>query len=125
MLLSNPQDDYGVDPSTQTSLEAAALILSQGQTKDPAKAHHIAQGGNPFDMDALQRAHLRRMMGFDFSLNERYKKVIIMSNQSPLVSEEFDFSGVWDEESVELLVEHCLKLKEKYEAELEDDTAND
>ena len=118
-MLSN--QPLGEEPP-QTSLEAAALILSGGQTKDPAKAHHIANGGNPFDMDKLQRAHLRRMMGFDFSLNERYKKVIVSSTQSPLISEEFDFKGVWDEEAVDELVAACLRLKERYEAELEEET---
>lgn len=108
--------DFG-DQAPKTSLEAAALILSQGQTKDVEKANHIAAGGNPFDMDRLQQAHLRRMMGFDWSLTQNYKKVIVHSNESPFVSESFDFSGEWDEDDVKLLTEACLKLKEAWDEE--------
>lgn len=99
-----------------SSLEAAALYLSDGVTSDPNEAVHRVNGGNGLNIDELQKAHLRRMMGFDFNVKYDYKKLVVYSLESPLLSEEADFSGTWNEEDIDILVDTCLKLKEAWDA---------
>jgi hypothetical protein len=105
------------DPKKLTSLEAAALYLSGGATTDPEKAVHYDQG-QELQMDALQRAHLRRMMGFNFELKIRDKKLVVSSAQPPYVSTWCGYPGEMDEKTVDKLVEACLRLKTKYAREL-------
>lgn len=92
-----------------TSLEAAALYLSEGQTSDPDEAVHY--NNQAFSIDALQKAHLRRMMGFDFSVDIKDKKMIVFSKEAPFLTEESEYSGVMDEDAVDVLVETCAALK--------------
>lgn len=117
----NPQD---YDPSKLTSVEAAALYLSNGQTTDPVKASMMASG-QELDMDAMQRSHLRRMMGFDFRIKIQPNKIHVSSKQEPFVTtwmriKEGDVVNgmIANEETVDRLVDACLRLKLKYEKEL-------
>lgn len=96
-----------------TSLEAAALLVSGGKTKDYQEANHMAS--NPFDLDKLQQAHLRRMMGFDWGVDITYKKMRVYSKQAPFVESTADFSGLMDEDAVDILVETCLDVKMKWD----------
>lgn len=97
-----------------SSLEAAALILSNGATKDIEQAQYYDQGSE-LQLDSLQRAHLRRLMGFDFQLVMRDKKMVISSAEAPYVTTWCGYSGVMDEAAVDKLVNACLRLKKKYE----------
>lgn len=98
------------------SIEAAALYLSDGATKDPNKAALMAQGDN-FNMDALQRSHLQRMMGFEFELKLRPNKLHVSSKVEPYVSTWCRIVGddLADEAQIDKLVDACLRLKIKYE----------
>lgn len=112
-----------------TSIEAAALILSDGKTTDPTMAASISDG-NDLDMDALQRSHLRRMMGFDFRMKVAPNKIHVSSKQEPYVTtycklkegdvlETFNGFGLTNEDVIDRLVDACSRLKAKWE------TAND
>lgn len=52
---------------TMTSREAAALLVSGGITDDADKANLMA-AGQLLDPDKLERAHYRRMLGFDVDI---------------------------------------------------------
>lgn len=53
--------------TSMTSLQAAALISSQGATDDVELAELMAEG-RVLDPDLLTRAAFRRQLGFDFSI---------------------------------------------------------
>jgi hypothetical protein len=99
-----------------SSEEAAALLLSGGQTKNPREAEHIASGGDGLNLDELQRAHLRRLMGFDFSITVRNKKISVFSTVEPYVTSWCGYNGTMDERAIDKLIVTCLRLKKKYEA---------
>lgn len=101
-----------------SSVEAASLLISDGATKDPVLANHIQQGGKAFDMDELQRSHLRRMMGFDFdvSINEMESTIHVWSKQGPTVELAAKYyDGVLDDRAIDILVETCLMVKQLWE----------
>lgn len=106
-----------------TSIEAAALYLSGGATKDIEQAVYYDEG-NDLNLDALQRAHLRRMMGFDFEMKIRDKKIVVYSMVEPYVRTWCGYGGTLDEKSVDKLVDACLRLKLKYEAKLAEEAAD-
>lgn len=114
------------DKKGLTSLEAAALILSDGQTTDPNKAVSMSQGVD-LNMDGLQRAHLRRMMGFDFEMQQLPNVILVTSKEKPLVrsrckvlkGETDEYGNVISDDLINRLVEACLDLKLKYDAEKE------
>lgn len=105
-----------------TSIEAAALILSEGRTKDAKQAAEMSQGVD-LNMDGLQRAHLRRMMGFDFEMQQMPNVILVTSKQKPLVrvrckvleGEIDNYGNFISEALIDRLVEACLRLKNKYE----------
>jgi len=104
------------DPNDMTSIEAAALILSNGETTDPEQAQLIADG-KVFDLDKMKRAHLRRMMGFDFDLKFTHRKFYVRSKQPPFVTAQASYEGdPWEPEAIDKLVGACLTLKNRYEA---------
>lgn len=96
-----------------SSVDAASLLISDGATKDPSLANHIQQGGSPFNMDALQRSHLTRMMGFEFDIeiNEFENYVKVWSTEGPEVTCVSKYEGTFNEETVDLLVDTCLEVK--------------
>lgn len=102
-----------------TSIEAAALYLSNGATKDIEKAAHYDQGED-LNLDALQRAHMRRMMGFDFQLKIQKKKLVVYSTEGPFVRTWCGYNGTMDEKAVDKLVDACLRLKTKHEAKVKE-----
>lgn len=91
----------------KTSVEAAQEFLDTQWNEQ-----------NTLNLDALQRAHLRRMMGFDFEVKVRPNKYHISSRQEPYVTTWCKFTGVVDEAFVDRLVDACLRLKIKYEAQV-------
>jgi hypothetical protein len=115
-----------IDPSKLSSLEAAALYLSDGATKDPAKAAIIdANKKNELNMDALQRAHLRRMMGFNFRIKMQPNKIHVSSTQDPYVTTWCRITGddvingqITNEATLDRLVDACARLKGKYDKAL-------
>lgn len=98
-----------------TSVQAAALFLSGGQTDDPQEAEALTAGGALFNMDAMQRAHLRRMMGFDFEIRIAPNKLHVYSREAPLCSTWCRYEGIVDEKTVDGLVDACLRLKIKWD----------
>lgn len=108
-----------------TSVEAAALILSGGATKDAEEAQILASA-DAFDMDGLQRSHLRRMMGFDFRIKIRpdQHKILVSSKDGPKVrthakikdGEIDQYGNIINEDLIDRLVDACARLKAKWEA---------
>lgn len=113
MILNN---DQPVEKK-MSSVQAAALYLSDGATDDPHLANHIASGGSAFDMDAMQRAHLRRMMGvdFDIGINELESTFTVWTKDGSDVQLQAKYSGVIDEAAIDILVETCLMVKQLWE----------
>lgn len=107
-----------------SSLEAAALYLSDGETSDPAKAAHYADA-SVLDLDELQKAHLRRMMGFDWSVTMKDKRMTVFSTEYPYVSKTVKTSGVMNEKTVDKLVDTCLAVKLLFEEEKAKDEGKD
>lgn len=97
-----------------TSLEAAALYLSNGETNDPAKAAHYTDG-TILDMDELQRAHLRRMMGVDFGVSIKDRKMTVFTKEYPYVSKSIRIGKTITEKTIDKLVDLCLSVKLQYE----------
>lgn len=95
-----------------TSLEAAALMVSGGQTTDVEEANLIASG-QILGMDALQRAHLRRMMGFDFDIDVHHNRFVITDKQRRYKTSCF-YSDL-DDKAVKRLVRACLRLKKLHD----------
>lgn len=106
-----------------TSVEAAALWLSDGKTKDPEQAALIDQG-QEFDMDGLTRAALRRAMGFDFKVKQapNYFHVysdddLHVSARAKILPHEVDVYGnIINADATDRLAEACLRLKTKWDA---------
>lgn len=106
-----------------TSQEAAAMLISGGQTSDPHKAAMIAEGRD-LDMDGLQKAHLRRMMGVDFRIKIAPNKLHVSTKVQPYVTtwcrikegETDKYGHIIEEALMNRLVDACLRLKLKYEA---------
>jgi hypothetical protein len=99
-----------------TSVEAAALWLSDGATTDPELAQTY-DSADLFDMDKLQQAAIRRQLGFDFRVKYTHRKFYIQSTEYPFVATQADYDGNLDEAAIESLVKGCLRLKDKWEAE--------
>lgn len=104
-----------------TSLEAAALILSNGHTTDLKKAE--AMQGTELNMDGLQRSHLRRMMGFDFELQILPNVVLATSKEKPFVrtrckvlpGEKDEYGNIISEALIDRIVDTCARLKVEWD----------
>lgn len=103
---------------TMTSLEAAALISSNGATDDVETANMMANG-IILDPDALERAYYRRIFGFDFTIitDEEKHQVIVRD-------EEFNISVTCalvadTTEQAAKIAKACIKLKAKHAKYLE------
>jgi hypothetical protein len=109
-----------------TSVEAAALYLSNGRTKDPTLAGIIDENRqNELDMDGLQRAHLRRMMGFDFEIQIMSRAILVtakgkgklLRTRAKMYPGDIEAGQITNEAAVDRLVEACVRLKQKHAAE--------
>lgn len=118
-----PNAKYLEPKKGMTSLQAAAMYLSDGATDDAEGVNKDYQA-ETFNMDALQRAHLTKLMGFRFSVDVKYKKITVSSNDAPLLSKSAAFSGVMDQEAVNTVVELCGQLKEAWDKEKANDEKN-
>jgi hypothetical protein len=106
-----------------TSEEAGALIVSGGRTKDVEEAEIIAQG-QTLEIDALQRAHLRRAMGFDFKLKLAPNKIHLYSETGPHVSSHTklkegdldEYGNIVNPQVIDNIVNACLVLKQRWDA---------
>lgn len=113
----------GKKPIGMTSDQAAALFLSDGATDNVHKAQ-LMSSGNTLEIDALQRAHLRRMMGFDFKMKITPARILLLSEDGPRVSartrlDEGDldsYNNIINPAVIERIVAACIKLKEKWDA---------
>lgn len=122
-----------LNPNKMTSVEAAAMILSGGRTRDVELANHMANGFD-MDMDGLARAGLRRSMGFDFGLKIRpgVPYILVLSREKPYVHTKCklfegdldEYGSITNEETIKRLVAACVRLKEKREALIERDEKN-
>lgn len=114
-----------------TSEEGAALLLSEGKTKDPYLAAMmndptIPQLKSPEMLDAEQRDGLRKMMGFDFEVKVRPNKVHVFSLTGPRVTahakiKEGDvdkYGNITNPDLIDRMVAACVKLKERHDAAL-------
>lgn len=109
-----------------TSVEAAALLLSEGHTTDPEEAQIIAEG-KELNMDELMRAGLRRSMGFDFKIKVRARKILVMADDgshlrtnAKIKDGELDsYGNIVSKELIQRLVDACVELKEKWDAKQE------
>ena len=107
-----------------TSTDMAAWLISGGQTTDLPLANIYDSASNAtFNLDELSRAHLRRMMGFDFQVKIETDRLVISSTQPPYVTTrtkvlpgELDTDGsIISEALISRLVEACMRLKRKYD----------
>lgn len=114
-----------------TSVDAAALFLSDGRTTDPTLAAMIDEaeslpGLEKKDYEALERGELRDMMGFDFKIKiaPAKSKLLVSSKEGPKVrthakvkpGEVDDYGNIISEELIGRLVQACVRLKEKWDA---------
>jgi len=100
---------------TMTSVEAAALLISEGRTTDPEKAS-LLQDGKILDPDGLTRAHFRRAMGFDYSVlhDDKIGKWIIRDDELG-IQVMTPYSDDSDETNAERIAKACIKLKAKHD----------
>lgn len=116
-----------------TSVEAAAMILSGGRTRDVELATHMAEGFD-MDMDALARAGLRRSMGFDFGLKIRpgVPYILVLSKEKPYVHTKCklfegdldEYGSITNQATIDRLVAACVRLKAKREKLIDRDEQN-
>jgi hypothetical protein len=107
-----------------TSREAAALILSDGRTSDVAEAELLTSAPS-LELDGLQRAHLRRMMGFNFAVKVHGSRILVISKEGPHIitrcniksGEMDDYGNITSEKLIERLVNACVRLKIQWDAE--------
>lgn len=105
--------------TTMTSLEAAALILSEGKTTDVEQAELMSEG-KLLDPDALTRAHFRRMLGFDFSItvDEERHKIIARDDERG-----YKTSATWvkddDAGNSRRMAKAAMRLKKLHDDHLE------
>lgn len=111
-----------LDPTKMSSTEAAALFLSDGKTTDPNLAAMMDDPNlidietNPLKLDMKQRAELRRMMGFSFTIKETSKKIHVYSKEGPKLSTHCSLkNGLVDNSVIDDLVDACLRLKIKWD----------
>lgn len=105
-----------------SSTEAAALFISEGRTTNVQEAEAFASG-QAFDIDAMQRAHLRRMMGFDFKVKISGQKLLVIAKEGPKVRThakimpgDLDkYGNIVSEDLIGRLVEACVRLKVKWD----------
>lgn len=113
-----------------TSLQAAALYLSDGATDDPniAAITHVHGddeliGDKYLKLDLQQKASLVEMMGFDFKIMITPRKIHVSNNGKPhfsayckLKPEDVDGRNMLTNvEAVNRLVDACLRLKIKHD----------
>jgi hypothetical protein len=103
-----------------TSVDAAALLLSEGRTKDPNEAAQIAEG-KELNLDGLHRAGLRRSMGFDFELQIMPNVILVTAKERPFArtrakiyeGETDKYGNIIAQELINRLVDACVRLKDK------------
>jgi len=117
-----PKKKLGVD-----SVEASALMLSEGYTKDPEEALAYDQEFND-QMDKEMRAKLRDAMGFDFKIKMQGNRMTITSKDKPRVrvhtfinpGDKDDYDNIVSEALIQRMVDACLRLKAKWDAKHEE-----
>lgn len=113
-MISNPKDP--INRPTMKSTEAAALILSEGQTTDVDKANLIASGQG-MDWDALARSGFAKTVGFEFSVLEDDKTSywIVRDDETGLtVRTPMSKTATYDEDA-QHIANAVIRLKGKHE----------
>ena len=108
-----------------TSTEAAALILSDGRTDNPVEAGILASG-QTLELEELERAALRRMMGFDFVIKIRDPRIMVISKEGPHLikkcvikpGEIDEYGNIISESLIKRLTQACVRLKLAWDAEV-------
>ncbi len=101
-------------------------ILTEGSTPAPDRKLTSVQAAQEyldteweksqlFDMDALTRSHLRRMMGFDFQIKQDERKLHVYAKEYPHTHTHCRYDGEINEKTIDKLVDACLRLKIKHE----------
>lgn len=104
-----------------TSVEAAALYLSNGQTRDPELAVQINDDvAHTFDIDALERAAIRRNVGFDFSVNIDTKRHRFLCTNDETGYKTTAYYQDMDEKAIKRLVRALGRLKKQHDDSLQD-----
>lgn len=111
-----------------TSLEAAAMYLSDGKTTDPSIAAVMASnapviGEDDIKLDRQQKAHLVEMMGFDFKIKITPTKIHVSNVGKPhfsaytrLTQGDLAPDGmIMNMDTVNRLVDACERLKIKHD----------
>jgi len=106
-----------------TSVEASALLVSEGRTKDPDEAEVVAAERH---LDMEDMAAVREMMGFDFKIKHSPTLLHLYSKERPRVSarakiipgEVDTYGNIVSQDLIERLVVACVQLKEKHDAAL-------
>ncbi len=103
---------------SMSSLEAAALILSQGATTDVEQAELMAEG-KILDPDALERAYYRRIFGFDMNveIDEKRHKAYVRDMDLGLLTTCTYTDD--DNANAKRLSKACIKLKAMHDAKVE------
>lgn len=112
-------------PKGLTSVEAASLLISEGRTTDPTEASIIASAPT-LEMDGLERAALRRMMGFNFVVKIAGSRILVISKEGPHIikrakikpGEMDDYGNITSPELIERMSQACTRLKLAWDAEV-------
>lgn len=106
------------DPSRKrmTSVQAAALMLSNGKTEDRETAE-LLDDGKILDPDLLIRSHFRRQLGFDFSVlrEDESHRYVIRDDEMPGVSVTCAIEADFDAQASRL-AKSVIKLKKLHDA---------
>jgi hypothetical protein len=86
----------------------------------------ILSSAPAFEMDKLQQAHLRRMMGFDFVVKIAGRRILVISKEGPHVikranikpGEMDEYGNIIDPKLIDRLSEACVRLKISWDAEV-------
>lgn len=104
-------------PRGMTSREAAAMMISDGATKDVALAELIADG-KALDPDVLTRSHFRRQFGFDFTVEPDPKSLRYIIRDAELgLSVTCGYEADFNNQGARL-AKACIKLKKLHDKKL-------
>lgn len=105
------------------SVEASALLMSEGYTKDPIEAlNYEAEQTEIFD--AEMRAKLRESMGFDFKVKMQGNKLVVYSKPVKnrvkvhtfvLPADLDEYGNIISPALINRLVDACIELKAKWD----------
>lgn len=123
IVTRKPKKKVGLD-----SVEASALLMSEGYTKDPMEATKYHDEFTP-DIDAEMRAKLRESMGFDFKIKmQDRKRLIVTTKGHPRLrvqtfvnpADVDEYGNIISQALINRLVDACIALKAKWDVRMEE-----